>query len=988
MPQCRRVVPVLLACAMLAAPGAARAQRATPTFDLHGFVELQARTYGDDFHPENFVPSQWAHVLNLEIESDLAPEGLGFIEVLSAFARIEVRYDCIYNGCGVAPTDIWWGRDARRAPRNLTTGREYPYTGAIRAGPNDRLHRGNRLGDFSVGLSALRGVIEISPMLSPTHPRCPGLTAAECTFQPVDDALFAVKSIDASVGKAQFAMGPWNLDAKIDEVGALSIVPNQTDPLPLRPAVPLPGSSADPTAPQGLYIPSFGFRRIYDQLDDPEQSFSQKDLSWNHGQGQDERELKELYLDIESFEGRLWIRAGKQSIVWGKTELFRTTDQFNPQDLALSSLPSLEESRLSLWSVRGTWSFYDVGPLEDVRLEVAVNLDDFEPLDLGRCGEPYTVWLVCAKTFGLWAHGLAGSGIAGEIRPPKPWDKDSGLEGLEFGARVEWRWRRFSFQISDFYGYDDAPVIDFFWGYERKVDPLTGRPLDVRGNPLVPGMSADEVLLLHPGNRQLFDLACAATEAIAGPVIPELEGACLLDLLNSKETILGITTPAQALGLILGGSATGEFVASVIASGRAVDLVELNVDPNDGPGAPGSLSSYLTDQQEALLGCGAFYGTDCDADGIDLFNAEASVLLQSFPQFEPGGAVATRPFGGLPVILPGARGPDDDINRNGIPDLIDPEIPVELRYDPNVDGCVGPGLPGCAGAHDLLDPDTGQPFASEMAALSRNFFEMVLAIAASQAATTDPDCNPDEPLTCTLVRGVFNVAGATRPEVRAGGNGRFGRRDFAWHGGAEIVFRYERRNVLGFSFDFAEDVTKTNWSIEATWMKDQPYAVVDKLRGFDENDTYNLTISVDRPTFINFLNPNRTFFVNSQWFFRWIDDYRDGGYVAHGPLSVLGTFTVATGYHQDRLLPSLTWVHDVRSTSGGVIGQVTYRFTTSLSATVGVAAFYGEPEPIPVAIRQPVPTNLGGQYRAHTRYNGLTPIAERDEFYLLVRYTF
>ena len=81
---------------------------------------------------------------------------------------------------------------------------------------------------------------------------------------------------------------------------------------------------------------------------------------------------------MEFFDSRLWVRAGRQNIVWGKTELFRTTDQFNPVDLALASLPSLEESRIALWSVRGVWSFYDIGPLEDVRLELAANLADIE----------------------------------------------------------------------------------------------------------------------------------------------------------------------------------------------------------------------------------------------------------------------------------------------------------------------------------------------------------------------------------------------------------------------------------------------------------------------------------------------------------------------------------------------------------------------------------------------------------------------------------
>jgi hypothetical protein len=63
-----------------------------------------------------------------------------------------------------------------------------------------------------------------------------------------------------------------------------------------------------------------------------------------------------------------------------------------------------------------------------------------------------------------------------------------------------------------------------------------------------------------------------------------------------------------------------------------------------------------------------------------------------------------------------------------------------------------------------------------------------------------------------FVRGVFGIAGARRPDIRAGGNGNFGRRDFSWAGGSEIRMRYEKRNVLGFAADFAEDRTKTNGS--------------------------------------------------------------------------------------------------------------------------------------------------------------------------------
>ena len=427
------------------------------------------------------------------------------------------------------------------------------------------------------------------------------------------------------------------------------------------------------------------------------------------------------------FDGRLWLRAGKQSIVWGKTELFRTTDQFNPQTLALSSLPSLEESRIALWSVRATWSFYDVGPLEDVRLEVAANLDDFEPIDLGRCGVPYTVWLVCGKTFGLWGHGFAGAGIAGR----------------ESAGRLVGRRRRASrsARASSSAGTASRSRSPTSGAtrtssrsttsteYERKVDPFTGRPLDVDGNPLVPGTPEAADLRRYPGNRQLFDVVCSATVGIAAGVFPTLGDRCLVDLVNSQEQVLlGFVTPAQRAHRGDRRQRLGHHRHQRrSAPGGAPPLRELNRDPADGvSGSPfgprQGLGAFLTDQQEALFGCGPFYGTDCDIEGIDLFNAEASVLLQSFPQFEPGGPVATRYVPGQgTVVLPGARGP------------------TEAGYSPYVDGCVGPGPVGCnAGdpgrtgpsASLLTNPLTGAAFRTELAAASYNFMMLLAGLGA------------------------------------------------------------------------------------------------------------------------------------------------------------------------------------------------------------------------------------------------------------------
>ncbi len=95
------------------------------------------------------------------------------------------------------------------------------------------------------------------------------------------------------------------------------------------------------------------------------------------------------------------------------------------------------------------YSLYDVGPLEDVRLEVAANLDQFEPADLGACGEPYAADFVCTLTNAICHALLLGVGIAASTGPRAPGRTS---RDLEIGGRIEWRWDRFSFALTDFWG--------------------------------------------------------------------------------------------------------------------------------------------------------------------------------------------------------------------------------------------------------------------------------------------------------------------------------------------------------------------------------------------------------------------------------------------------------------------------------------------------------------------------------------------------------
>jgi hypothetical protein len=1157
---------------------------------IHGYVEEQIRGIAEDFSwADNLDLVQWYNILSVEAEYDFAPDGWGPFDVLSGFARIDVRYDCVWTrACGIFPSANAFGDRVAKLPGYKTTGRQSGYLGqsfvgnqvsyssAPYAEPTEQgrysrlkyapvidprtgldravlVHQNPRRPattdqiDGLVGLFAIAGANgifeadgDVKTVVDPTT----GL------FTTVDDdpAYFyfsrqtrckfgARKTPGGANGIGNQLIGPIDPRCNIQTAGALRFRPNPFNPGDPSPLIVDPatgqirgGSGELPARPaselllterpqkgvtQGAYYTSPKFRAFLqqDKGDNFDQNFTEAELAWNRGGSQeDEKEFKEGYLDMEFFDSRLWIRAGKQNIVWGKTELFRTTDQFNPVDLALASLPSLEESRIALWSVRGIWSFYDVGPLEDVRLEVAANVDNFEPVDIGQCGEPFTALVACNKRTALWAHGFTGYALAGEDQPPDWWDDAS---GLEWGARVEFRAGKFSFQVSDFFGYDDFPNVDLITSYERNVDPNTGRPrragatsacvtgyetgcLPIESNftiglndphvvdplrntgafPANSGLGTQrsrQVLSeAQPVNQQLYTIICATSIGFNSLD----RSACAQSVFNSTVNALtnqptsnltpgarkGTLRISSLLSNILAGNRTAATLATNFLTGTPVPLVPLNEDVcdaflsnNHGNGQPGcsniigrtastffnapglsTLNEVLTDEQEALLGCGPFYGTDCEADGIDLLNVEASVLMQSMVGIEGtysdayfaqnfngwmyGNGLAqpgTTGFRGTPVAL------HNDDGR--ILQVAGSRGPGDVGYDPTQDGTiafVGPKFGQCAGATQLSIPCTdlvgttlqgggygdaaGQVFKSELAALSFNTQSLLVAFSvpdATAAATgrieldeldasnsfsrAPNQCSFAQPQYCSNNKAFFSISGTQRNSVRAGGNGTFGRRDFIWQSGGEGVLQYQKRNVFGFSADFAEDVTKSNWSGEATWISNNQYTDNDSFTGRSDSDTVNMTISVDRPTFINFLNPNRTFFFNSQIFFQYITSYK-AGFVSNGPFNMLGTFTVQTGYFQDRLLPSLTFVYDLNSDSGAMLPQISYRFTENFSATVGMNFFFGRWEYVDKAIAPlgVVGTEVGRNAYQDGVENGLSVVRERDEAYLRLRYTF
>jgi hypothetical protein len=1025
---------------------------------VHGYLEEQIRAIDRNWN-DHLDLTMWNTVLRVDIDANLIKNPIGPLDSLRTFMRFNAQYNCVYTrACGLFPNVNVYGNRAAQLPDRLADARIGTFDGVIPTGAPQQLLTGNRPGP----LSEVDGFIALFGFQNPDGK--PQDAPALYTFNGYSNYRFAERKMPGGRnGLAVDVLGPWLPNNKVIPNAGLNnianpfssqdfnpIIPNfnaagtvvtsignfGSGALPYRPAPLI--SNASPFgslyAAKGIYYPSQGLVN-YLATGNPgttNANFSQDDLAWNHGMWQSETyELAEAYLHAEFLDGRAWLRLGKQLIVWGKTELFATTDQFNPRDVALSSLPSLEESRIPVFALRGVYNFYTVGPLEDVRLEGALNLDKFTPDDLGVCGEPYAVNPICQKAFGLFGHGVAGVGIAGQSSPKEWWQSAKGLQG---GARLEFRWDRYSFAIVDIYNYVRIPYVNQFFAYQRNVDPLSGMPRITNSNggcafgglknetlagsviPVAAGlgpscMTPQNALQLQSNNQQVYALICSTTV-----------GFSALDRTACAQSVLGSSKPVAAafgapVSAVLGHLLAGDPVLNAAAfptlgAGQALPLVNLKLPGNSpGAGLASSLTSQLTPQQQALLGCGPFYHDVCDGQvgpfvggkivpgGIDLLNMEASVVAQSMVGFEGtspgwftnnkgvaqpgtvgffGGPVGTRFVGGQVIKIPGARGPGDP------------------GYNPAFDGnpaTVGfNSTAGNPGYFTSGQPLTGQPFQNVMAGFSWNL-EMILV-------TNSPDfkkanelsgtaCGWVRPELCTAVGQFMTVTGVERNTLNAAGNGTFGRRDFVWASGTEVDLQYQKRNVLGFSMDFAEDYTKSNWGIEFGWEQHLPFLDNNQVDNLNKSDDLELSVSVDRPTFINFLNQNRTFFFNAQFFFSYLTNYTSGMHFS-GPFDVLGTFTTSTGYFQDRLLPSVTVVWDLMSDSGAILPEVAYRFTENFSLAVGLEGFWGRWQSNTLPLTQlGTVTQQTGQNAYRAFYEpGLSVIRERDEAYLRLRYTF
>jgi hypothetical protein len=240
-----------------------------------------------------------------------------------------------------------------------------------------------------------------------------------------------------------------------------------------------------------------------------------------------------------------------------------------------------------------------------------------------------------------------------------------------------------------------------------------------------------------------------------------------------------------------GAGGTNTLFPGTVPGSPLVPIVN-NGTHDDDEGTPviQGLDAFLSEEQEALLGCGALHFTDCDGavapgpdgvlgteddaliGGVDLARADPGVLLQSFPRSDGSGsdpswdtadptlpqpgtvdaAFNDGPGGGVdsPESVPGELETDPadvppgahydlaafvDVLANAAANaiVIDSWVIDNLvAHDVSVDGSAGCGeLAGCR-----RHPFTGQLFASEMAVVSWNLLMLATSLGAVDNAVS------------------------------------------------------------------------------------------------------------------------------------------------------------------------------------------------------------------------------------------------------------
>ncbi|MEQ8800601.1 MAG: DUF1302 family protein [Haliea sp.] len=195
--------------------------------------------------------------------------------------------------------------------------------------------------------------------------------------------------------------------------------------------------------------------------------------------------IRELYIEGSIPTGNtseLFLRIGKQQVVWGRTDLFRVLDIINPVDYSRHNIyDELEDIRIPQWIASAEYRWGAVGAFDDLNLQLVWNFDEFRPNALGQGGSPYSIldagsfframnncWengctvsnFVPAGAIGLDDPGLIAAdfapGVIGIREVDLPGWKPSNTQG---GIKLEGVYNSVGFSLNYYHFIQQLPVL-------------------------------------------------------------------------------------------------------------------------------------------------------------------------------------------------------------------------------------------------------------------------------------------------------------------------------------------------------------------------------------------------------------------------------------------------------------------------------------------------------------------------------------------------
>jgi hypothetical protein len=130
--------------------------------------------------------------------------------------------------------------------------------------------------------------------------------------------------------------------------------------------------------------------------------------------------IRELYVK-KTFglaDGKeMFLKLGKQQVVWGRTDLFRVLDVLNPVDYSRNNIyDELSDIRIPMWMVQAEYRMGASDTMQDRNFQVVWNFDKFRANNLGQCGTPNVIMDAGCFFRGmanLWDNGGTVANFAG-----------------------------------------------------------------------------------------------------------------------------------------------------------------------------------------------------------------------------------------------------------------------------------------------------------------------------------------------------------------------------------------------------------------------------------------------------------------------------------------------------------------------------------------------------------------------------------------------